>query len=73
MIGRGYNYEVGELNDAQTRSHTMHHEIAPSTTWLFINIDLGVDYRCNVPQNVPTFHGHVSQGFFTILDVIPHV
>ncbi len=29
MTGRGYNYGVGELNDAQTRSHTMHHEIAP--------------------------------------------
>jgi hypothetical protein len=27
MIGRGYNCGVGELNDAQTWSHIMHHEL----------------------------------------------
>ncbi len=37
------------------------------------NIGLEVNYRLDVPQNVPIFHGHVSQCFFLNSDVVPFI
>jgi len=37
------------------------------------NIGLEVNYRLDVPQNVPILHGHVSQCFFLIMDVVPFI
>jgi len=37
------------------------------------NIGLEANYRLDVPQNVPISHGHFSQWFFLIMDVVPFI
>jgi hypothetical protein len=37
------------------------------------NIGLEANYILNVSENVPILHGHVSQCFFPIMDVVPFI
>jgi len=76
MIGRGYNCGVGELNDAKTRSHTMHHELhlqlhasslILTLKWITDPMYLKMYFKMS------QLSMGISQGFFTPLDVIPHV
>jgi hypothetical protein len=39
--------------------------VEPPTTCFSTNIGLEVEYRYNLPQNVPTFHGRVSYKAFS--------
>jgi hypothetical protein len=50
---------------------TMKQIVEPPITCLSINI--WSNDRSNVPQNDPTPHGHVSQRFLAIINVVPHV
>jgi hypothetical protein len=50
---------------------TMKQIVEPPITCLSINI--WSNDRSNIPQNDRTLHGHVSQWFLTIINVIPHV
>jgi hypothetical protein len=47
--------------------------VEPSIARLSTNIVFEINHRFDVPQNVPTFHGHVLQGFLTLLDLVSHL
>jgi hypothetical protein len=52
---------VGALNDAWNQSCTIiiKQNVKYPIACLSTNIDLETNYK-SIPQNVPTFHGHVS-------------
>jgi hypothetical protein len=47
--------------------------VEPSIACLSTNIAFETNYGFDVPQNVPTFHGHVVQGFHALLDLVSHL
>jgi hypothetical protein len=68
-----YKCGMGALNDAQTKSHAVHHEkncLTSKYMPFHDKIDLETNYRHNIPLNVPIPFRHASQCFFTILNVV---
>lgn len=51
----------------------MNQTIEPSIACFSTNIVFETNYRLDVLQNVPTFHGHVVQGFHALLDFVSHL